>query len=107
MKKNNKKMSQEDEEQDIEIEEQPKENTPEIKKEKKKIPIKKVYTLEELITRYKELEELEIKMKNLLMDVKDQIIWIPNLKKSKFNSNSEEFYDIILKYCEKEEKNEQ
>lgn len=68
-KKNNKKMSQEDEEQDIEIEEQPKENTPEIKKEKKKIPIKKVYTLEELITRYKELEELEIKMKNLLMDV--------------------------------------
>ena len=43
----------------------------------------------------------------ILVDAKDQIIWIPNLKKSKFNSNSEEFYDIILKYCEKEEKNEQ
>ena len=43
----------------------------------------------------------------ILVDAKDKIIWIPNLKKSKFNSNSEEFYDIILKYCEKEEKNEQ
>lgn len=43
----------------------------------------------------------------ILVDANDQIIWIPNLKKSKFNSNSEEFYDIILKYCEKEEKNEQ
>ena len=43
----------------------------------------------------------------ILVDAKDQIIWIPNLKKSKFNSNSEEFYDIILKYCEKEEKNDQ
>ena len=43
----------------------------------------------------------------ILVDAKDQIIWIPNLKKSKFNSNSEGIYDIILKYCEKEEKNEQ
>lgn len=42
----------------------------------------------------------------ILVDANDQIIWIPNLKKSKFNSNSKEFYDIILKYCEKEEKNE-
>lgn len=68
-KKNNKKMTQDNDEQDIEIEAQSKENKPETNKEKKKIPIKKIYTLEELITRYKELEELETKMKNLLMDV--------------------------------------
>ena len=40
-----------------------------VKRERKKIQIKKVYTLEELITNYSELEELEIKMKNLLMDI--------------------------------------
>ena len=40
-----------------------------IKKEKKRIPIKKIYTLEELITSYKELEELDNQMKNLLMDI--------------------------------------
>lgn len=68
-KKNNKKIIQKNDEQDIEIEEQQKELRTETKKEKKKIPIKKIYTLEELITRYKELEELEIRMKNLLMDV--------------------------------------
>ena len=68
-KKNNKKVVEENEEQDIEIEVQPKEENTETKKEKKKIPIKKIYTLEELITRYKELEELETNMKNLLMDV--------------------------------------
>ena len=43
----------------------------------------------------------------LLVDNQDQIIWIPNIKKSKFNSKKQEFYDIILKYCEKEENNEQ
>ena len=43
----------------------------------------------------------------LLVDKNDNIIWIPNLKKSKFNSKKDEFYDIILKYCEKEENNEQ
>lgn len=43
----------------------------------------------------------------ILVDNQDQIIWLPNLKKSKFNSQSNEFYDIILKYCEKEENNEQ
>lgn len=43
----------------------------------------------------------------VLVDSKDNIIWIPNLKKSKFNSQKDEFYDIILKYCEKEENNEQ
>lgn len=43
----------------------------------------------------------------ILVDANDQIIWLPNLKKSKFNSQNKEFYDIILKYCEKEENNEQ
>ena len=43
----------------------------------------------------------------ILVDNNDQIIWLPNLKKSKFNSQKEEFYDIILKYCEKEENDEQ
>jgi len=42
----------------------------------------------------------------ILVDNKDNIIWLPNLKKSKFNSQKEEFYDIILKYCEKEENDE-
>lgn len=68
-KKSNKKISQEQNIEDIEIEEKTKEERPEIKREKKKIPIKRVYTLEELITSYKELEELEISMKNLLMDI--------------------------------------
>lgn len=43
----------------------------------------------------------------ILVDNNDQIIWLPNLKKSKFDSQNNEFYDIILKYCEKEENNEQ
>lgn len=68
-KKSNKKIPQRPKIEEIEIEEQPKEQKIEIKKEKKKIPIKKVYTLEELISNYKELEELEINMKNLLMDI--------------------------------------
>ena len=43
----------------------------------------------------------------ILVDSNDNILWIPNIKKSKFNSKKDEFYDIILKYCEKEENNEQ
>jgi len=43
----------------------------------------------------------------LIVDSNNRIIWIPNIKKSKFNSKKDEFCDIILKYCEKEEKNEQ
>lgn len=42
----------------------------------------------------------------ILVDKNDQIIWIPNLKKSKFNSQNNEFYDIILKCWKKEENNE-
>ena len=42
----------------------------------------------------------------ILIDSNNNIIWVPNLKKSKFNSKKNEFCDIILKYCEKEENNE-
>ena len=34
----------------------------------------------------------------ILVDSNDQIIWIPNLKKSKFDRPIKEFCDIILKY---------
>ena len=37
----------------------------------------------------------------ILVDANDTIIWIPNIKKSKFNSKKNEFYDIILNSCEK------
>ena len=36
----------------------------------------------------------------LLVDNDDNILWIPNIKKSKFNKKKSEKYDIILKYCE-------
>ena len=42
----------------------------------------------------------------LLVDGNDEIIWIPNLKKSKFNSQKDDFCDIILSSCKKEEKHE-
>lgn len=42
----------------------------------------------------------------LLVDSNDNILWIPNIKKSKFNSSKNEICDIIIKYCEKEENNE-
>ena len=37
------------------------------------------------------------------MDSNDNILWVPNLKKSKFNKKKEEKYDIILKYYERED----
>lgn len=51
------------------------------KKEKKKIPIKKLYTLEELIENYKELANLEEEMKNLLMDINALKLKTKNLAK--------------------------
>lgn len=42
----------------------------------------------------------------LLVDSDNNILWIPNIKKSKFNAKKDEIYDIILRYCEKEENNE-
>ena len=41
----------------------------------------------------------------LLVDSNDTILWIPNLKKSKFNKKKDEKYDIILKYCETRKEN--
>lgn len=67
-KKNNRKNDVIENEKDVENEIQI-EKKSEVNKEKKKIPIKKVYTLDELITSYKELEELENNIKNLLMDI--------------------------------------
>lgn len=56
-----------------------------------KIPIKRVYTLEELIISYKELEMLEKDMKNLLMDL--------NALKLK-NKNMEKKIENATKYIE-------
>lgn len=63
-KKNNKKLEPEKEPK-VKKEEKPKE----VKKEKVREAIKKVYTLDELVDSYKELKELENKMKSLMMDV--------------------------------------
>lgn len=57
------------------------------KREKKRIPIKKIYTLEELITSYKELEELENQMKNLLMDINALKLKTKNLAKKIENAS--------------------
>ena len=89
-KKSSKKVeNQEIEDEIIENESQPEEviQTEEPKKEKKKIPIKKVYTLEELITSYKELEELENQMKNLLMDINALKLKTKNLAKKIENAS--------------------
>lgn len=43
----------------------------------------------------------------LLVDSNNTILWVPNLKKSTFDVPINEKYDIILKYCEKEDFNEQ
>ena len=40
----------------------------------------------------------------IVVDSKDQILWIPGIKKSKFDKNIDEFYDIIYKYVLSEEK---
>ena len=42
----------------------------------------------------------------ILVDGRDEILWIPGLKKSKYNKQKDEKCDIILKYNLKEEKNE-
>ena len=59
-----------------------------VNKEKKKIPIKKVYTLEELITSYKELRELEETLKNLLMDINALKLKTKNLAKKIENATN-------------------
>ena len=96
-KKSN-KVRKEAEEQEYEgIEENNQEELPkamqEVKKEKKKIPIKKVYTLEELIENYKELEKLETEMKNLLMDV--NALKLKNKNMEKKIQNAAKFIEEI------------
>lgn len=90
-KKSNKSIKNQDVEEEIlETENQPIEEVKTIeppKREKKKIPIKKIYTLEELITSYKELEELENEMKNLLMDINALKLKTKNLAKKIENAS--------------------
>lgn len=40
----------------------------------------------------------------IIVDSKDNIIWIPGLKKSEFDKNKDDFYDIIYKYVISEER---
>ena len=86
-KKSIKTIKQDIEEKTEEVENNQLEKKPEIKKEKKKIPIKKVYTLEEIITSYKELEELEDEMKNLLMDINALKLKTKNMAKKIENAS--------------------
>lgn len=41
----------------------------------------------------------------IVVDSNDTVVWLPGLKKSKFDKNKEEFYDIIYKYNNSEERN--
>ena len=46
--------------------------------------------------------KIDLKSRDLWPIVTDstgKIVWIPGLKKSKFDKQKDEFYDIIMKYC--------
>lgn len=88
-KKSNKGIKTEVEEEIVEGNEQtePVQTSEPPKREKKRIPIKKIYTLEELITSYKELEELENQLKNLLMDINALKLKTKNLAKKIENAS--------------------
>jgi len=67
------------------------------------------------LNKHKKLKEIFIENKipkhlrdtyPILVDSNDNILWIPNIKKSKFNSQNKEFCDIILKYCERKDNDE-
>ena len=91
-KKNNKKKEEDYSYENLKIENQYIElENIENNKTTAKIPIKRVYTLEELIISYKELEMLEKDMKNLLMDL--------NALKLK-NKNMEKKIENATKYIE-------
>ena len=96
-KKSNKVRKEAEEQEYEEIEENNQEEqitkTQDTKQEKKKIPIKKVYTLEELIENYKELEKLETEMKNLLMDV--NALKLKNKNMEKKIQNAAKFIEEI------------
>ena len=55
-------------------------------------------------------EKIDLKERNsypILVDSNDTVLWIPNIKKSKYNVKKNDFYDIILtSYKEREEQNE-
>ena len=112
-KKSNKGIKTEVEEEIVEENQQaePVQTSEPTKREKKRIPIKKIYTLEELITSYKELEELENQMKNLLMDINALKLKTKNLAKkienaSKYieeiDSHKKSIFEF-WKYCNKDE----
>ena len=42
----------------------------------------------------------------IVTDANDTILWLPGLKKSKFDNEKDKKYDIILKYMKKKGKNE-
>ena len=88
-KKSNKCIKTEVEEEIVEENQQsePVQISEPTKREKKRIPIKKIYTLEELITSYKELEELENQLKNLLMDINALKLKTKNLAKKIENAS--------------------
>ena len=96
-KKSNKVRKEAEEQEYEEIEENNQEEqitqTQDTKQEKKKIPIKKVYTLEELLENYKELEDLETEMKNLLMDV--NALKLKNKNMEKKIQNATKFIEEI------------
>ena len=92
--KNKKEIKQEDEEpEEIEVVNQIAQVATENPNTKKKIPIKKVYTLEELVTSYKELEEIENRMKNLLMDL--NALKLKNKNMEKKIENATKFIEEI------------
>lgn len=88
-KKSNKGIKTEVEEEIVEENQQaePVQTSEPTKREKKRIPIKKIYTLEELIKSYKELEEIENQMKNLLMDINALKLKTKNLAKKIENAS--------------------
>lgn len=88
-KKSNKGIKTDVEEEIVEENQQaePVQTSEPPKREKKRIPIKKIYTLEELITSYKELEELENQLKNLLMDINALKLKTKNLAKKIENAS--------------------
>ncbi len=96
-KKSNKVRKEAEEQEYEEIEENNQEEqitkTQDTKQEKKKIPIKKVYTLEELLENYKELEKLETEMKNLLMDI--NALKLKNKNMEKKIQNATKFIEEI------------
>ena len=52
-------------------------------------------------------EKIPLEKRNIwpvVTDAKGVILWVPGLKKSNFDKNNNEFYDIIYKYVVSEEK---